>query len=199
MAAIGRFFAHHSIVWGLFSLPAIPMVAQLAANPASAGDLLHPSGEFAARFMIVAMMATPLHMLWTKAGWTRWLMRHRRALGLAAFGYAVLHTLLYLVDMETLRNVLAEFWALSIWTGWAALAIFVPLAITSNDGLQRQMGRSWRLLHKGAYFAALLTLVHWIFIQNNLSAALVHFVPLAALEIYRVVKSRTGRRKFAAF
>lgn len=199
MAAIGRFFTHRFVVWGLFSLPAIPMVARLAADPTSASGLLHPSGEFAARFMIVAMMATPLHMLWPKAGWTRSLVRHRRALGVAAFGYAVLHNLLYLVDMETLRNVLAEFWALSIWTGWAALAIFVPLAITSTDGFQRRMARSWRLLHRGIYVAALCTLVHWIFIQSNLGAALVHFVPLAMLEIYRVVKSRAARRHLAAF
>jgi methionine sulfoxide reductase heme-binding subunit len=149
---------------------------------------LHPTGEFAARFMIAAMMITPLRMLFPKAGWIRWLVRRRRALGMAAFEYAMLHTLLYLVDMETMRNVLAEFWALSIWTGWAAFAIFVPLAITSNDALQRRLGDVWRPLHRWIYLAAILTLVHWMFIQNNLGPALVNFLPLVALESYRVIK-----------
>lgn len=198
MVQITRFLNHRWLLWGLFALPAIPMLALLVGEPASAGDLIHPSGEFSARFMIAAMMATPLHMIWPKAVWTRWLVRHRRALGVAAFGYAALHILLYLVDMETLRNVLAEVWALSIWTGWAAFALFIPLAVTSNDALQRRIAKAWRALHRWVYVAAVLTLVHWIFIQNNIGAALVHFVPLAALEIYRIAKNLANRRKALA-
>ena len=48
--------------------------------------------------MIIAMMATPLTLL--LPGWRgpRWLTRRRRYLGVAAFAYALAHTLLYLVD-----------------------------------------------------------------------------------------------------
>lgn len=187
--SITKYLRDHPLpFWIFLSLPAVLMISGLAANATDAGGLLHPTGEFAARFMIAAMMITPLRMLFPKAGWIRWLVRRRRALGVAAFGYAMLHTLLYLVDMETMRNVLAEFWALSIWTGWAAFAIFVPLAITSNDALQRRLGDVWRPLHRWIYLAAILTLVHWMFIQNNLGPALVNFLPLVALETYRVIK-----------
>lgn len=63
-------------------------------------QLLHPSGEFAARMMIIAMMITPLVMLFK--GWRdpRWLMKRRRYLGVAASGYAPLHPLLHLVDLD---------------------------------------------------------------------------------------------------
>ena len=83
--------------------------------------------------MIIAMMLTPLSMLFKRARWVRWLMQRRRPLGVAAFGYAALHTIIYVVDMQTLQLMLDEFWALGIWTGWAAFAIFIPLAVTSNE------------------------------------------------------------------
>lgn len=69
-----------------------------SGDPKAVQGLLHPTGEFAARFMIVVMMITPLMMLFK--GWRgpRWLMKRRGYLGVAAFGYAALHTGLYLID-----------------------------------------------------------------------------------------------------
>ena len=174
--------------WVLLALPAVPMLAGLASGRAELDLLLHPSGEFAARFMILALALTPLRMAFPKVRWLAWLARQRRGLGVAAFGYAAFHTVLYLVDMETLRNIVAEFWALGIWTGWAAFAIFIPLGATSNDFFTRRLGRTWKALHRTAYAAALFTLLHWIFVHNNLGPALVHFAPLAMLAAYRILK-----------
>lgn len=154
---------------------------------ASAHRLLHPTGEFAARFMILAMMITPLRMLFNGQGWTRWLMRRRRYLGVAAFGYALLHTVFYVIDEGSLRQVLREALELSIWTGWLAFFIFVPLAITSNDWAMRRLKQAWKPLQRWVYPAALLTLAHWIFLEYELGPALVHFLPLAALEAYRIL------------
>ena len=175
-------------LWALLALPSIPMMIGLWTGRTQPDALLHPTGEFSARFMILALALTPLRLMFPKVRWLAWLFQRRRALGVAAFGYAALHTVLYLVDVETLREALAEFWALGIWTGWAAFAIFLPLAVTSNDFFTRRLARSWKPLHRTVYAAAVLTLVHWIFVQNNLGPALVHFVPLAALELYRVAK-----------
>ena len=181
------------ILWAVLALPAAGMIAGLASGGAQPDSLLHPSGEFAARLMIVALMLTPLRMLFPNIRWLAWLARHRRSLGVGAFAYAALHTVLYIVDMETLRNILAEFWALGIWTGWAAMLIFLPLAATSNDRSTRRLGRSWKTLHQTVYAAAALTLAHWIFVHNNLGPALVHFLPLAALEAYRLQRALRSR------
>jgi methionine sulfoxide reductase heme-binding subunit len=126
-----------------------------------------------------------LRMIFPTSKIVRWLMARRRYFGLAAFAYAAFHTVLYVVDMGDLQTVLGEFWSLGIWTGWLAMFIFVPLAITSNDLSVRRMGRNWKTLQQLAYVAALATLVHWIFVHNNIGAAFVHFVPIAALETYR--------------
>jgi len=114
----------------------------------------------------------------------------------AAFGYAALHTLLYIIDMGSIRAMLGEFTALGIWTGWVAMFIFVPLAITSNDWSVRKMGPSWKTLQRFVYFSAVFTLLHWIFVHNEWGPALVHFVPLAGLEAYRIWKNQTRTPKF---
>ncbi len=173
------------VFWIVLAFPAIPMLIGLSTGAASAERLLHPTGEFAARFMILALMITPLRMVFPKTRWLVWIAKRRRWLGVAAFGYALLHTLLYIVDMGALRPILAEFWALGIWTGWAAFAIFVPLAITSNDASQRKLLKRWKQLQRFVYPAAVLTLLHWVFVHNNIGPALAHFIPLAALESYR--------------
>lgn len=177
--------------WMLLALPSVPMCLALGTGtPAEA--LLHPTGEFAARFMIIAMMLTPLRLLFPTSGFLLWLMRRRRYLGVAAFAYAVAHTFLYVVDMGSLDAILGEFPILGIWTGWLALFVFLPLAVTSNDVSVRALGARWKTLQRGVYIAALATLVHWMFVHNQPGAALVHFIPLAALEIYRVWRRRVA-------
>lgn len=189
--------------WLILAIPSIPMVAALAAG-GSAPDgrpvtemLLHPTGEFAARFMIIAMMLTPLRMLFPNTGFLVWLIRRRRYLGVAAFCYAAFHTVLYVVDMGSLAAILDEFLAIGIWTGWLAFFIFLPLAITSNDFSLRRLGRSWKTLQRLVYIAAVATLLHWMFVHNNVGPALVHFVPLALLETYRLWRA-FGRKPATA-
>ena len=177
------------MLYALLAIPAAFMIFQLASANAAADELLHGSGEFSARLMIIAMACTPLRSIWPQAGWTGWLLRNRRAFGVMAFVYAALHTVFYVIDMETLAYILAEFTALGIWTGWLALAVFIPLAATSTDWSVRRLGSKWRWLHRLIYIAAVATLVHWIYVHNNAAAAWIHFLPLIVLEVIRVVKT----------
>ncbi len=178
--------------WLLLALPSIPMTMGLISS-GDAESLLHPTGEFAARFMIIAMIISPFRLMFPKNRFWRWMMRRRRYLGVAAFAYAFAHTLLYIVDMGSLANVLGEALLLGIWTGWLAMFIFIPLAITSNDFSVKRMGRNWKRLQQTIYIAAIGTLLHWMFVHNNIGPALVHFVPLAGLELYRIWKLRSSR------
>jgi sulfoxide reductase heme-binding subunit YedZ len=166
------------------------MILGVSSGDATPHGLLHPTGEFAARFMIIAMLATPLRLLFQTQKWTAWLVRNRRYFGVAAFIYSLIHTVFYVMDSGTLQGMLDEFSQLGIWTGWIAFFIFIPLALTSNDAAVKALRQKWKLLHRWVYPAAVLALVHWIFVENNLGPALVHFVPLAALEVYRVWHQR---------
>lgn len=173
----------------LLSLPALVMLVRYWQGQAIAMELLHPTGEFSARLMIIAMMLGPLAALLGQKPWLNWLTARRRYLGVAAFGYAVLHLIFYIIDMETIEDMLAEIGALGIWTGWVAMLLFVPLALTSNNTAMRALKANWKRLQRLVYPTAILVLVHWIFVHNNLGPALVHFIPLIALVAIRAFRS----------
>ena len=169
------------LFWILLAGPAAIMLGDYQRAEIIAMDMLRPTGEWSARFMIIAMMLSPLVSLIGKRRWLTWLVQRRRAFGVASFGYAVLHLIFYIIDMGNLHDILAEFWALGIWTGWAAMLLFVPLAMTSNEASVRRLKAGWKRLQRLVYPVAVLVLVHWIFIHNNLGPALIHFIPLVAL------------------
>jgi sulfoxide reductase heme-binding subunit YedZ len=190
-------------LWPLLALPAVAMTAPLLAGTTPAGfrALLHPSGEFAARFLIVAMLATPLMLV--LRGWRgpRWLMRQRRAFGVAAFGYAALHGLAYVAHRGDLGRIVGELDKTVIWTGWLALLIMLPLAATSNDCSLRRLGPRWKAVQRWTYPLALLTLWHWAAAHhwNGWLPATVHFAPLALLTLHRLWwNARRWQRAVAA-
>ena len=176
-------------LWVLLALPAFGFVTAVTGSddPEIFEEFLHPTGEFSARSMIIAMLASPLVLI--LKGWRgpMWLKKNRRYFCVAAFGYAALHTLYYLIDVQTMGQVLAELPRLYIWTGWVAFVIFIPLAVTSMDYCVRVMGPRWKQLQRWTYAAAVLTLIPWAALHDwgGIGPALVHFVPLGALEAYR--------------
>lgn len=175
----------------LLALPGSWWLIQAAGSSAPELDaLLHPTGEMSARLLIVALALTPLARVWPKA---RRLLTHRRAIGLAAFGYGMLHAGFYVVAMGSADDMLAEVGAPGIWTGWAALALLIPLAATSNDRAQRVLKAGWKRLQRLAYPAALLTLAHWVYVHDGALAAAAHFAPLALLQLLRVLFSAGAR------
>lgn len=177
------------LIWALLAIPAAVMLMSGLRGDADAGDLLHPSGETSARLMIMAMSIAPMIALFGAQAWLRWLLVRRRAFGVAAFAYALLHLVLYVVDMGALADMLAEIGAPGIWTGWLAFALMLPLALTSNDASMRALRSGWKRLQRLAYPAAMLVLAHWIFVHNDRIAAAVHFAPLIILVILRFVRS----------
>ncbi|MEO0487255.1 MAG: ferric reductase-like transmembrane domain-containing protein [Pseudomonadota bacterium] len=188
MSALGKALSPYWL-WVLLALPAAGFVSAVlgSEDPDIYEQFLHPTGEFSARFMIIAMLASPLVLV--LKGWRGplWLKRNRRYFGVAAFGYAALHTLYYLIDAPTMARVITELPRLYIWTGWVAFAIFIPLAVTSMDYFVRLMGTRWKQLQRWTYAAAVLTLIHWAALHDwgGVGPGLVHFGPLAALEAYR--------------
>lgn len=183
--------------WLILALPGIAMLAGFVADPVTAFDLIHPSGEFSVRLMIVAMMISPLRAVLGRRGWLDWLLARRRALGVAACGYGLLHLGFYLYDMGNWRQIVEEAVIFSIWTGYAAMLIFVAMALTSNNASQRALRRNWKRLQRLVYLAALLIALHWVYVDGEWKAMAMHFVPLLILETARLVlmfKRRSARR-----
>ena len=82
------------LVWLLCGLPLVWLFVraatnQLGANPAEA--LIHVTGLWTIRWLWLTLAISPLRDLFGLPG----LLRHRRALGVAAFIYGLLHFLAY--------------------------------------------------------------------------------------------------------
>ena len=96
-------------LWALLAVPAMGMLTPFFDEDTRAlRGVIHGSGEFAARFMTISMMATPLLLLTKGSRFARWLRANRRYFGVAAFGYAALHTLAYVLVEGSLARILAE-------------------------------------------------------------------------------------------
>lgn len=170
-----------SLFWGVLALPGLVLLYGWSTGAILTMDMLHPTGETSARLMIAAMLIGPLAGLLGPRRWLLWLLARRRALGVAAFGYAVAHLAFYGIDMGSLQAVLGELPIASIWTGWLALALMLPMAVTSNQAAMKRLRAGWKRVQQLAYPAAVLTLLHWWLIHDGAIAALVHFAPLALL------------------
>lgn len=185
------------LFWVVLAIPAIAMTIGFMQDPVTAFDLIHPSGEFSVRLMIVAMMVSPLRAILGRRGWLDWLLSRRRALGVAACGYGVLHLAFYLYDMGDWGMIVEEALIFSIWTGYLALIIFIAMALTSNNAAQRALRANWKRLQRLVYPAALLIALHWFYVDGEWKGMAVHFVPLLVLETARIIlmfKQRSARR-----
>ena len=151
------------------------------------GHAIGESGDWAAWLLMATLAVTPIKLLFRKQGWAIWLMRRRRDLGVASFAYAAGHTVMYLWKKGSLGLVLAALDQDFILVGWLALALFVPLAVTSNDLSMRMLKRSWKSLHRLVYPAAVLTFLHWVWSAFDPTTAWIHVGILAAIELVRIV------------
>lgn len=138
----------------------------MGAKPIEAAT--HETGEWAIRFLLITLAVTPLRRI---AEWRR-LIHVRRMLGVAAFGYALLHLSLYVVDQKfNLGRVAGEIAVRFYLTiGFAGLVGLAMLAATSTDSAVRRLGKKWTLLHKAVYVIAILGLAHF-FIQSKIDVS----------------------------
>lgn len=184
-----------ALVWLLLSMPAGWIAYRWAAAPEryGYGHAIGDSGDWAAWLLIAALAVTPLRLVFARSGWTARLLRYRRDLGVASFAYAVGHTAIYLWDKRSPALVLEEAAMPGMLFGWLALALFAPLAATSNDRAMRAMKRAWKRLHRLVYPAAILTFLHWALTAYDSTTALLYAAGLAALETVRIVLQRRQR------
>jgi sulfoxide reductase heme-binding subunit YedZ len=124
-------------------------------------------GESALQLLLASLALTPLRIVFG-IGWP---VALRRLLGLFAFVYVCLHFAVWVVldhffDWRTMGDdVLKRPW---ITVGVAALALLVPLAATSTTGMIRRLGGvAWRRLHRLVYVAAVLAVLHYIWLAKK--------------------------------
>ncbi len=186
--SIMKFLRSKYILWLVLANPGMFATFQFFKGNAEYGMLMHLTGEFAGRFLVISLIATPIAMLFPKGIISKWLVRNRRFFGLATFAYTLLHTIFYLLE-ESFAKVFDEFFQVGMITGWIAFFIFIPLAFTSTDSAVKRMGANWKKLQRWVYLAAVTAFLHWALVnpeQPHWGPALFHFTPVLLLSLYRL-------------
>lgn len=170
----------------------------LGANPIEA--VQNRLGFWAITLLALSLVPTPAKEVLGLA----WPQRLRRILGVTAFAYALLHFLFYVVvdkffDWPVIAQDLTR--RPFIMVGFAALLCLLPLAVTSTDGWVRRLGfRTWKRVHRLAYLAAALAVVHFAWrvkadLRRPLLFAAVFLLLLAARLPAWVRRARRGARQ----
>lgn len=165
------------------------MVNTLGANPVEA--LERRSGDWALRFLLLTLAMTPLRILTGKGFW----LRFRRTFGLAAFGYVLMHFLVYFVIdrgllwSEIVTDIIKRPY---ITLGFLCFVLLVPLALTSTQAMIRRLGaRRWRALHRLVYIITAGGVLHyWWLVKADLREPLLYTVIFVALMLVRVTQLR---------
>ncbi len=179
---------------GLYVLGFVPAVwffylgfsNQLGGNPVK--ELEHALGLWSLRFIVAGLAITPLRR---QAGVN--LLRFRRAVGLLAFYYALLHFGVYLVFDQGLvfeRIVKDIVRRPYIIAGMVAFILMIPLAATSNRISIRTLGgKAWARLHRLVYLSAIAAAVHFLLVVKSWPPEpLVYAALIAALLCYRLIE-----------
>lgn len=164
----------------LLALPAAFLLAALAGGE-TWRSAIRPSGDCAAKLLVVTLSISPLRVLFPRSRWTAWLMSRRRIFGLSAFFYALFHLAVFCASIGRLAWILQGMAFASMWTGWIAFGLLATVASISNAAATAHLGHWWKRIQRLAYPAAVLTLAHWLLLTASPGEALAHVAPVVAL------------------
>jgi sulfoxide reductase heme-binding subunit YedZ len=184
---------HAASIWLLYAVGLLPAVwgfwlgatGGLPGNPVK--EFEHLLGLWALRFLVATLAITPLRDLFG----INWI-RYRRALGLLAFWYVLMHFLTYMV-LDQYLNFAAIIDDIVrrpfITIGMAAFVMLIPLALTSNNWSIRRLGLRWVKLHRLVYVIAAAGVLHFAMSVKVVGLEPWTYITLVALLLlYRLLR-----------
>lgn len=191
---------HAASIWALYAVGLLPAVwgfylgatGQLPGNTVK--EFEHLLGLWALRFLIATLAITPIRDLFG----INWI-RYRRALGLLAFWYVVMHFTTYMVldQYFNFQAILVDIAKRPFITiGMAAFVMLIPLALTSNNWSIRRLGPGWTKLHRLVYVIAAAGALHFAMSVKVVGLEpWTYIVLVTVLLLWRLVRPHFNRWK----
>ncbi len=167
----------------------------LTANPIE--FITRSTGTWTLVWLLATLSISPLRI---RLNWPA-LIRVRRLLGLFAFFYACLHLSTYLwldqfFDWSGIVKDIAK--RPFITVGFSAWLLLLPLALTSTQWAMRKLGRRWQKLHRLAYVAPTLGVLHyWWLVKADVRTPFAYGLVLLLLLTWRVLRWKRKQRPVA--
>jgi sulfoxide reductase heme-binding subunit YedZ len=179
--------------WYLYAAGLIPAAlyfywgatGNLGINPVKTFE--HALGLWALKFLIATLAVSPIRELTGLS-----FLRYRRALGLLAFYYVVMHVAVYvLLDQQmNFATIVADIIKRPYITlGMAALVMLIPLALTSSNAAIKRLGAKWTKLHRLTYPVAIAACLHYFLLVKSITLEpFIHIALIALLLFWRVIR-----------
>lgn len=180
-------------------VPLLLIISRIINNdlgPDPAQELAKETGEWTLRILLLTLTLTPLQQITTRPEF----VRVRRMIGLFALFYASIHFLVWMSFLLQFRWFAIAEELLErpyITVGFAAFLILIALGITSPKAMVRKLGKRWKPLHRLIYLAAVLAIIHLLWIlRTDIGPAVIYGSIVALLLGYRLYKAvaRKARR-----
>lgn len=187
----------HYLFWFVLAFPSWHLVVDVWKADLYYAEIMYESGTWSVIFMVIALAITPLMRITGNSRIVFWLQKRRRAIGVASFGYAALHTYFYVRYVGSLELIVLEAFDTVFWLGWLGFVLLLVLAITSNQMSVRKLGRSWKPLQRTAYAALFVSLLHWWWIEQFIPSLIYWAAIIAALQVLRLIFTsfNAGRKR----
>lgn len=183
----------HLGAWTPFSILAWKYwQGQFLVDPVA--EITSTTGKTALIFLLLTLSCTPIN---TFLGLEQ-VLRVRRALGLYAFAYAMIHFFTFIgLDYGFAWGLILDaiFGQRFTVMGAAALLILLPLAATSTKGWMKRLGKRWKRLHRSVYLAGLLVVVHFLWSAKDSREPLIYGGILALLFVMRISAVKKAARR----
>ncbi len=166
----------------------------LSVNPIQ--DLTLRTGTYALVLLLLSLACTPIDLLFG----FKPVLALRKPLGLYAFLYVSLHAAIFVgldygFDWELIQQAIVE--KRYVLAGLAALLLLLPLAITSTRGWMQRLGKNWKRLHRLVYVAALLAVIHYLWlVKSDIRLPLLYGALLLGLLALRLPPLRQPLRRW---
>ncbi|WP_068119179.1 protein-methionine-sulfoxide reductase heme-binding subunit MsrQ [Tropicimonas marinistellae] len=185
----------HVPAWPLYILGAVPVAwlfwqgvtGGLGVDPVKAIE--HQLGLWGLWLLIAGLAVTPLGRFTGVR-----LIKFRRAIGLLAFFYILVHLLVWLIlDVQIPALIWQDIVKRPYITiGMVAFVLMLPLALTSNNWSVRRLGAlRWRKLHRLTYVVVPLGAIHYVMLVKGWQMEPIYYLAaiLGLLALRKVPKS----------
>lgn len=190
-----RLISHRFVIWIALVLPVVWLAYNQKFNSPNPGTFFYWTGALSGVLAILSLAITPVTRTFKTMPGRNWLIRQRRYLGVAAFGYVAAHVAWWFYKAQPQR-ILTSFWDPVLTIAWINLVIFTALAVTSNDWSLRKLGPNWKKLHNWTYFGTFLGLLHWFWaLKFPVNDTVLYGGIFVLLMLYRVIQRRSAKAK----
>lgn len=143
---------------------------QLGSGPLFDIRLEEAYGFLSLGYIYIAILASPLYKAFPEAPLRAGYLQARRAIGVAGFIFALLHSIIAFFGLLQGFNGLGFLdhkYLVSLSWALLALIILAALAFTSFDGAVTAMGKWWKILQRFVYLVVLAILIHILYIGTH--------------------------------